>query len=775
MGKELKHFYEFGPFRIDPEERQLMRGSETIPLTPKAFDTLLILISRSERVVLKDDLMKALWPDSYVEESNLTQNIFVLRKALGETAQDARYIATVPGRGYRFTEKVRTVPESEEQGLVIESRSLTHVVIEEQDTGLRWWWIGLAAAVVLCTGIGLGLYWRAHTQSGRAAQFAEKDSVVIADFANTTGEGVFDDTLKQALAIQLEQSPFLRVLPDSKVRSTLKLMNHPVTEHVTEDVAREICLRNNGKAMLQGSIGDVGGHYLVGLRAVECQSGETLASASQEVRGRDGILTALGTVGNQLRNRLGESLASVEKFNKPLEQATTCSLDALKAYTLGQQALARGDERAGAEAFTRAVSLDPEFARAYAALGSVYHNLRQPSRSIENYKKAYGLRERVSDRERFYIEANYYSHVTGQADKSIETYKEWIEYYPQDLVPHFNLASRYGALGQYEKALAENQLALKIAPDDAGGYGTLMGLYLPLERWQEAKRAFEQAEARKLDNFVLRENRYDLAFIENDTAGMREQVTQAMGRADEEDLMLSAQSDTEAYYGRLSRAHDLTERAMQTALRNDAKETAAFWEAESAVRDAEAGEPALARREADAAMALGPGYTVRLASGLALSRSGDDAGAQKIIDGLDKEYPQSTLVQGYYLPSMRAALQIAHNDPAAAIHTLEPAEPYELGANRTLYPAYLRGIAYLMTKDGEAASTEFLKLIHHRGVVSNFIFGSLAHLELARARALTGDKDAARKSYQDFLELWKDADPDVPVLRQAKAEYAKLQ
>jgi tetratricopeptide (TPR) repeat protein len=605
---------------------------------------------------------------------------------------------------------------------------------------------------------------------------SEKDSIVIADFNNTTGDVLFDDTLKQALAIQLEQSPYLRVLPDSKVKSTLKLMNHPAGERIQQDTAREICLRNNGKAVLEGSIGSVGSHYLIGLRAWECQSGETLASASNEAVNRDGILAGLGNVGNRLREKLGESLASVAKFNKPLEQATTSSLEALKIYTQGQIAMSKGNQSDGVAYFNRAIELDPNFARCYASLGSGYHNLHQSAHSIENYKKAYALRDRVSDRERYYIEANYYSHVTGETDKSIETYREWIQNYPQDMVPHFNLSVRYGALGKYQEAVAENLVALNLAPDDAGGYATLMGLYLSLGRFDAAKAAYDQAQSRKLDSSVLHENRYDLAFVGNDTGTMQQLVAGASGKTGEEDLLLSQQSDTEAYYGRFAQAREYSRRAVQAAMRDngDVKESAAFWQARAAVREAEVGNIAQARKEAQSAMVLAPGLIVKYAAGLAFARAGDFADAQKVVDQLDKEFPQGTVVQSFYLPSIRAALLLHNHDPLGAVRALEPTEIDEFGANRTMYPAYIRGSAYLMAGKGKEAQAEFQKILAHPGIVCNFILGSLSRLQLARAQAMSGDKDAARISYQEFFTSWKDADPDVPILQEAKAEYAKF-
>jgi tetratricopeptide (TPR) repeat protein/predicted Ser/Thr protein kinase len=648
--------------------------------------------------------------------------------------------------------------------------SRTVAVDEAATTGRGKLWKIAAPIMLVALLIVGGLYYRGHQNM----PLTQKDTVVLADFANTTGEGILDDTLRQALAIQLEQSPFLSVLSDTKVKSTLRLMNRPLTEHLTADVAREICLRNNGKVVLEGSIGSVGGQYLIGLKALGCQSGDTLASAAVEAKSRDKILGGLGEITNTLRQRLGESLGSVEKFNRPLEQATTSSLAALMAYTQGEMAEGKGDERGAVADYDRAIELDPNFARAYAAMGTAYHNLRQASRSIENYRKAYALRDRVSDRERYYIEALYYSWVTGEADKSIQTYGEWVQDYPRELIPRFNLAARYGTLGQYEKATAENLEALKLDPDDAGGYGVLMGLYLAQNRWDDAKATYEAATARKLSHFVLRENRYELAFLQNDAAIMREQVQNAMGKPGEEESMLTIQSDTEAYYGRFSSARDFSERAVRSAEQNDAKETAALWEAIAAQCEAEVGNSDRARREAEAAIALAPGRSVRLNSALAFARARDSTEAQKIVDALDREYPLDTMMQDFYLPSIRAALRLDSKQPSQAIQALQPAEKYEFGGDRTLYPVYIRGLAYLMAGQGQAAGTEFQKLLDHRGIVGNFVLGALAQLYLARAKVMSGDKEGARKSYQDFLALWKEADPEVPVLQEAKAEYAKL-
>jgi eukaryotic-like serine/threonine-protein kinase len=638
------------------------------------------------------------------------------------------------------------------------------------------------AAVILVALVIAGTFYFRLQQS---KPLTAKDTIVLADFDNSTGDPIFDDTLKTALNVSLRQSPFLNVLSDSEVAKTLQLMTRPATTKLTSEVVRELCQRAGSKAYIAGAIGSLGSEYVLGLKAVNCQNGDTLAQEQVTAASKEKVLDALGKAASKLRGELGESLATVQKFDVPLEQTTTSSLEALKAYTQGQISSEQGDEGHALAFFARAVELEPNFARAYASLGSAYHNLKQYSRSIENYKRAYALRDRVSDRERFYIEAMYYAWVTGEVDKSIQTYNEWIQDYPREVTPRFNLAARYGTLGQYEKATAENLGALKLDPDDAGGYGELIGLYLAQNRWSEAKTTYEEAVLRRLSGFVLRENRYDLAFIQNDAAIMQEQLSGAIGKHGEEDLMLAIQSDTEAYYGRFSSARDFSERAVKSAKRNDAEETAALWQAVAAQREAEAGNSDQARKEAEAALVLAPGWSVRVKSALALARAGDSAAAQKIVDALDRESPLDTMIQNFYLPSIRAALRLNSNQSSEAIAALEPAEVYEFGGDRTLYPAYVRGLAYLRAGRGQEAAAEFQKLLDHRGIVGNCVLGALAHVHLARANALQAkssqrsNADAARvralAAYKDFLTLWKGADPDIPIFIAAKSEYAKLQ
>jgi serine/threonine protein kinase/tetratricopeptide (TPR) repeat protein len=642
---------------------------------------------------------------------------------------------------------------------------------------LGWGVAGVLLIAALAAG---GIYWRSH----QGQKLTEKDTLVLADFANTTGEAVFDDTLKQALAIQLEQSPFLNVLPERKVSETLGMMGHTANERITRDMAREICQRTASKAFLTGSIASLGTHYALALQAVNCQSGDTLASAQSEADSREHVLHSLGEAGNQLRQKLGESLASVGKFDKPLEEATTSSLEALQAFTQGTRVRSEKGDPDSLSYFKRAVELDPNFARAYATLGTVYGNLGQVSLAIENMKKAYELRERVSEREKFYISAHYFDTATGEVAKAIPFYEQWIQSYPRNDVPHINLAVIYSVLGQHEKAANEFREALRLQPDNVTNYGNLAGVYLNLDRMDEAKAVVDQAAARNLDDPNLRFDLYGLAFLKGDAAGMQQQLNWGLGKAVAEEFMLSTQSDTEAYFGRLNQAREFSRRAVESAKHNDAVEPAALLQAEAAMHEAELGNPAQARQAANAALALATGRDVEILEALALARAGDATRAQTIVDKLSSDFPLSTVVQSYWLPTIRAAIELNRGNAAKAIESLRVTAPYELGAPPpgfwTLYPIRLRGQAFLQAHEGSAAINEFQKILSHRGLVQNSVTLSLAHLGLARAYALDAGKDPAirdkaRAAYQDFFALWKDADADLPVLKEAKAEYAKLQ
>jgi Tfp pilus assembly protein PilF len=635
--------------------------------------------------------------------------------------------------------------------------------------------------VLVAALIASGLYLRSRsaTPVTTGAPLTEKDTIVLADFTNTTSDPVFDGTLKQALAVDLEQSPFLNILSDRKVGETLRLMGRAPSDHVTPDVAKELCVRTGSKAILTGSVSSLGSQYVIGLEAVACGSGDTLSKEQAEASSKENVVKALGTAASALRARLGESLASVQKFNVPIE-ATTSSLEALKTFSMGVTTQGQKGDAEAIPFLRRAIELDPNFAVAYAVLGVTYANLSEPSLSAESLKKAYAMRDRVSEKERLRIAAYYYAFVTGELEKEAQTYQLWIQSYPRDNIPHGNLGSNFEALGQYEKARTETQEGLRLEPNSVVGYQNLGTIFLALNRPDDTKAIIDQALSRNLDSGNLRVTMYDLAFLRGDAAQMVQQLAWGAGKPGVEDLLLSAQSDTEAYYGRLTKARDYSRRAVDSAVRADSKETAALWQVNAAVREAEFGNVAAAKQDVGAALALAPGRDVKVLSALALARVGDVARAKAMVEQLENSDPLNTVLKLYWLPTLKAAIELHGGNSAQALLSVEAAAPYELGGpppiqEGTLYPAYLRGEAYLAAHNGTAAATEFQKFIDHRGIVINFPLGALAHLGLARAYALSGDTAKAKTAYQDFLTLWKEADPDIPILKEAKAEYAKLQ
>jgi serine/threonine protein kinase/Flp pilus assembly protein TadD len=645
-------------------------------------------------------------------------------------------------------------------------------------TGAKLWKIAVPAVLIVLALAGAGLYYY-RTRPVVTAPLTEKDSIVLTDFDNTTGDPVFDEALKQALAVDLGQSPFLNILSDRRVGETLQLMGRAANDKVTPDMAREICVRTGTKALLKGSISSLGSQYVIGLEAVNCNTGDTLAKEQAETSAKETVLKTLDQVVAQMRARLGESLTSVQKFDVPIE-ATTSSLEALKAFSMGVRVSREKGPAEGVSFQKRAIELDPNFALAYALLGLDYANLGQPSRAAENLKKAYELRDRVSEREKLRISANYYYVVTGELEKEAQTYQLWSQSYPLDSVPHGNLAANYASLGQYDQAIPETQESIRLDPSGLVNYNNLALTQLATNNIDGAKATLDQAASRKLDGELIHMMRYYIAFLQNDTALMAQHVAWGAGKPGEEDPLLSQQADTEGHYGRLASARDYARRATDSAVRADSKETAGLWQANGALREAEFDNSAEALREATAALALAPGRDVKVQAALAMARAGDLKRARAIADGLEKDYPTNTTLKLYWFPTLHAAIDLADHKPAEAVVDLEAVAPYELGEPPpyqigTMYPAYLRGEAYLAARDGNAAAREFQKLIDHRGIVLNYPLAALAHLGLGRAYALAGDTAKAKSAYQDFLALWKGADPDVPILKEAKAEYAKLQ
>jgi tetratricopeptide (TPR) repeat protein len=639
-------------------------------------------------------------------------------------------------------------------------------------------WGAVAGAAILVVGLALG-GWLFFSRKAHA--LTDKDTIVLADFANTTGDEVFDDTLKQALAVDLGQSPFLNILSEDKVRQTLREMTRSPDERLTRNLAREVCQRAGSKAYLAGSIVTLGTQYVIGLEALNCASGDVLAREQVTAGGKEQVLTVLGQAASKLRNEVGESLSSVQKFDVPLEQATTNSLEALKALTLSQKAFNEKGDHDAIPFVERAIELDPNFALAYDYLAGHYFNLNQPNLGATYTKKAFDLRDRVTEREKLIITADYYDSVTGELEKAGQAYEMYTRIYPRDPGPYIILGVNSMALGQYEKAAAKNREALRLDPNGVVPYVNLGEIYLALNRFDEARAITEEAFGRKLDNFSLHLNLYALAFFRGDPASMKQQVDWAMGKPSAEGWMLSLESDTQAWFGRLRKARELSRLAVESARHNDEKEPAALWQSNAAIREAFFGNEEVARNGAAAALALAPeSQDAEAQSALAFALAGDSARAQSRVDDLDKRFPQNTVVQSVWLPTIRAQMELGHKNAPRSIELLQTAAPYELGmlsgsaTNSCLYPVYVRAQAYLSAQQGQLAATEFQKILDHRGLVWNCATGALAHLGLARAYAMQGDTAKARAAYQDFLTLWKDADADIPIFIAAKAECAKL-
>jgi eukaryotic-like serine/threonine-protein kinase len=645
----------------------------------------------------------------------------------------------------------------------------------------------VAAAVICAVLLAAGLYYR----SGRSYSLTDKDTIVLADFSNSTGDAVFDDTLKTALTVSLRQSPFLNVLSDSEVTKTLQLMTRPAGTKLTPELARELCQRAGSKAYIAGSIGSLGSEYVLGLKAVSCQSGDTLAEEQLTAASKEKVLDALGGAASKLRAELGESLATVQKFDVPLEQATTSSLEALQAYSLGMKAFSES----GAAALPhhqRAIELDPNFAMAYLWVGYDYFNLYELGRASEYFTKAFQLREHATESEKLSVTAAYYLLATGELEKAIEVNEERIQSYPREWEAYTNLGFAYGELGQYRKAVEVTRQPLGVAPDAVVLYVNLVSYASALQRLDEVRQIIHEAQARKLDHPALNGALYALAFLGVDSAAMAEQQEWFAGKPEYESFGLALASDTEAYRGHLVRARGLTKRAADSAVRADNKEIGAIWKAIASQREAAYGNPREARELAAEAIKLAPtSKGAESEAGLAYALAGDAVRAESLARDLGKRLPLDTQMQSMWLPTIQAQLALDDKNSATALHSLQDAASIELGMIpfvtniSCLYPVYVRGGAYLAAERGTAAAAEFQKIIDHSGIVWNCWTGALAHLGVGRANALTArtsqgaDADAARvralAAYKDFLTLWKDADPDIPILKQAKAEYAKLQ
>jgi serine/threonine protein kinase/tetratricopeptide (TPR) repeat protein len=641
-------------------------------------------------------------------------------------------------------------------------------------------WKAFAAgtALIIAAIVGVWLY---NTRSTHA--LTQADTIVLADFTNNTSDPVFDDTLRQGLAAQLQQSPFLSLVSERRIQQTLRLMGQPPDTKLSPSIAADLCQRAASKAYLSGSISSIGRQYIIDVSAVNCQTGDSLAQEQLVANGKDNVLKTLGEISTKLREQLGESLKTIQKLDAPIEQATTPSLEALQAYSLGRKTLiGKADNTAARPLFERSIQLDPNFAMAYAALGTTYHNLGEKNLAAENTRRAYELRSRVSEWEKFYIESHYYHFVTGDLEKARQVYELWAQIYPREQVTPANLGVVFQTLGQHDKSVAQWTEAMRLSRSDTLNFANLVLGYIHLKRLDEARATAAEALSKNLDSADLRVDLYELAFLTADVPGMAEQVSWAAGKLGKESVMLSLEAATAAYQGKLAAAGEFSRQASSSAQRTGEKEIAAGCEAAAALWEALYGNSSQARQRAADTLGQSNGRDAQYVGALALALSGDSAHARTLADDLEKRFPDDTIVHFNYLPTIRAQLALSlPGNGAKAVETLAVTSPYELGVPGSntlwtnLYPVYVRGEAFLAAHQGTLAAAEFQKILDWPGVVVNEPIAALAHLGLARSYALAEDTPNSRNAYDAFFTLWKDADPDIPILKQAKAEYAKLQ
>jgi len=780
----------FGLYQVDLGAAELRKNGLKVKLQERPFEILTILLERPGELITREEFRQRLWPaDTFVDfDHSLNASINKLRQALDDEADNARFVATVGRRGYRFIAPVGdsaqqthnvaagSAARGSEQGFNV-AASVPGVAAAEAPMPVpvpsraRLWGRRLLAGVVAAVAITLTLTVVVPRMRPKGA-LTETDSILISDFVNTTGEPVFDDTLKQALNVKLSESPFFNVVPDAKTKETIALMGRSANDRLLPPADREVCQRSGAKAVVEGSILAYGGKYAVDLKALDCLKGRTLAHEQFEAQTKEQVLHGLGQALPNFRRKLGESVGSIQKFDTPIDQATTTSLAALKAYTEGDKRRAAGLENESLPFYKMAAELDPNFAIAYVRLGAIYSNSQERVLAAENLRKAFDRREHVSEREKLYIAAHYYVDATHESEKAIQTYELWHQIYPRDWIPVNNLANECIRVGRLDKAIEASQTALRLNPNHSFPYVNLARAYKRSGRYAESKAICEKTMADKRDGVDIHGLLYEIAFAERDEAAMRGQLEWAKGKPREGDLILDAGWAALAV-GQLRRARALYQQAREAVLREDLREYAASIAFDEAQFEVDLGNQVEARREVKLALQLAPHLMEERASAaVALARAGDNLHAEAIVKELSKQLPLDTLLNNVALAAAWAAIAMSRNDPQRAIEALQPAIPFDLSEDSGL-TLYYRGLAYLQQHSGKEAASEFQKVLDHpTSPLSPYV--PLARLGLGRALTLTGEMDRSRHAYDEFFALWKNADPDIPILKQAKREYAKL-
>lgn len=783
--------YLFDGYELDDENFCLIKSGHRMPLEPKSVQVLLLMVTNPGKLLEKAAILDAVWKGTFVEESTLTRTIALLRKQLGDDARNPKYIETVPTLGYRFVAQVETVrplkPESSPSGrspntsssipttsvdlsydapvTLAESDQVGAAALPRSSAKNRILLYGATVAGLSMIGIAFFMRYRRH----EIPPLSTKDTIVLADFTNTSGEAVFDDTLRQGLIVQLEQSPVLRLASDGQIRKTLKLMGMKSDAPLTSEVSREVCQRIGGDAVLEGSVSRVGSEYVLGLRARRCSTGEELDAEQVQVKRKEDALEALSQIAIKFRTRIGESNSSINNLDTPLVEATTSSLDALKFFSQATRTFNTKGSGAAIPLFLHATELDPQFAMAYVWLGRMYADFGEEALSVKSTQRAYELRERSSDRERFSIDVSYNLLVSGNLARAKETCEAWEQMYPRDVFPRSFLSGIiYPAYGQYEKALDEAKKTVEIDPDFVIGYRNTALNFIALDRLGEADKVLQQASERKLflPSFIT--DSYRMAFLKGDIKGMKN----ALEAAPANPWLTNYESATLLRAGHVALARVMSDRAVSLARQASRHDTEAQLQVAEAIPEALYGYPDIAKRQVKNALRLSKGRNVEYGAAFVMAMTGNSSEASKLVGDLTKRFPDDTLVQYDYVPTVQAALALTKKQPGKAIELLRETTPYEL--SQPLHPIYVRGQAFLGIGHPVEAAAEFQKILGHPGLVLNDPLFDLALLQLGRSYALLGDKTKARAAYEAVLQLWSTADPGLSINQQARKEYAKL-
>ena len=783
----------FGSFELDPRSGELSSGGVKMPLQDQPFQILKLLTERPGEIVTREEIRRQLWPDDTVVEFENAVNAAIkkLRIALGDSAEEPRYVETLRRRGYRLMVPVERPVEVGTAGEVGESPAVSKGFDPGLESTLkagagnanagRWRVIvPVAGALLVIFGI---VYGYSRRPIHATVKLTDRDRIVLADFANKTADPVFSETLRQGLTVQLDQSPFLSLMSEERIQQGLELMGQPASAALTPSVALEVCQRTGGAAVLDGSIASLGSQYVLWMRARDCRTGNVIDEEQMQAARKEDVLGTLSQIASRFRSRAGEGLATVDKLDTPLAEATTPSLEALKAYSMAFKVLIASGNATAVPLYQRAIEIDPQFAMAYAMLGRVYGDIAESGLSAKNTTRAWQLRSRASERERFFIDASYDLQVTGDMERARQTCEAWKQTYPRDPNAYGFLAGAiYPMLGKYEEALEAARKMLELDPEFPVAYNLVALGYLALGRLDEAAQTLELASERKMQMPDLVVDRYMVAFLKNDQAGMEKAVALAAKTPGAEDLVANQESFGAGYSGHLQQARRRSGFAVQLAKQAGQSERAALFQSGAAVREGFFGNAAAARQSGKTALALSRGKEVEYGAAFAEALAGDTGAAQAMAEDLERRFADDTSAKYFYVPALRALAALNQHNPAKALEWLQINIPYELGEPQScfygffgvMYPVYVRGEAYLALHQGAQAAVEFQKIVDHRGIVISDPVGALAHLQLGRAYLMAGDQAKAKAAYSDFLNLWKDADSNIPVLQQARLEYAHL-